>query len=78
MASSDRMLSPACSCGKPMRLAASHAMPARDETHIDIFHCAACGHEMRVTVWGEERLTNSPPTRPLLASDFTCAFPRPQ
>jgi hypothetical protein len=55
MAASDRMLSPTCCCGKPMRLTEPRPMPARDETHIDVFQCAACGHEMRVTVWGEER-----------------------
>jgi hypothetical protein len=55
MASSERLLSPDCCCGKSMRLAAPRAMPACDETHIDIFQCDACGHEMRVTVWGEER-----------------------
>ena len=55
MSSSDRMLSPVCRCGKPMQLAAPRIMPECGETHIDVFECAACGHEMRVTVWGEER-----------------------
>ena len=55
MSSSERMLSPACHCGQKMQLAAPRIMPTSDETHIDVFQCAACGHEMRITVWGEER-----------------------
>jgi Zn ribbon nucleic-acid-binding protein len=55
MSSSDRMLAPACRCGKRMQLAAPRDLPERNEAHIDVFQCTACGHEMRVTVWGEER-----------------------
>ena len=55
MSSSERMLSPACRCGKQMQLSAPRIMPDCGETHIDVFQCETCGHEMRVTVWGEER-----------------------
>jgi hypothetical protein len=55
MSSSDRTLSTVCRCGKQMNLAAPSLAPERDGTHINVFQCAACGHEMRVTVWGEER-----------------------
>ena len=55
MSSSERMLSPACRCGAKMKRAAPPTVPECGETHIDVFQCAACGHEMRVTVWGDER-----------------------
>ncbi len=54
MSSSERMLSPACRCGKTMQRAAPRTVPDSDDTHIDVFQCAACGHEMHVTVWAEE------------------------
>ena len=41
-------------CGKDMRLAAPRAMPQRQETHVNVYQCTACGHEMRVTVWGAD------------------------
>jgi hypothetical protein len=37
-----------------MRLAAPRAMPQRQETHVKVYHCAGCDHEMRVTVWGAD------------------------
>jgi len=54
MSSSERMLSPACRCGQKMQRAAPRLAPEGDETHIDVFQCAACGHEMHVTVWAKE------------------------
>jgi hypothetical protein len=37
-----------------MRLSSPHSMPQRHETHIKVYHCADCEHEMRVTVWGAD------------------------
>lgn len=54
MSSTERLLSPKCHCGKTMRLVAPRTMPQREETRVDVFHCTACGHEMRVTVWGAD------------------------
>jgi hypothetical protein len=54
MSASERLLSPKCQCGKAMRLVSRRPMPQRRETHINIYHCAKCDHEMRVTVWGAD------------------------
>jgi hypothetical protein len=54
MSAVERLLSPKCMCGKDMRLAAPRAMPQRQETHVNVYQCTACGHEMRVTVWGAD------------------------
>jgi hypothetical protein len=52
MSSLERMLIQACRCGKQMRLASPTLVPEPDQTHINVYHCANCGSETRVTVWG--------------------------
>jgi hypothetical protein len=41
---------PECLCGSVMPL--SRTVPS-DDTEIQIFQCAECGHELHLTVWRE-------------------------
>jgi hypothetical protein len=43
---------PSCLCGSDMHDAALER-PAVD-THIRVYRCDACGHELRLTVWASE------------------------
>jgi hypothetical protein len=43
---------PACRCGKEMHIDHTHPLPERADTHIRVYRCLACNHEMRLTVWG--------------------------
>jgi hypothetical protein len=43
--------SPACACGKEMQIISLDPLPERSDAHIRIYKCAACHHEMRLTVW---------------------------
>jgi lipopolysaccharide biosynthesis regulator YciM len=52
--SSDRMLIPACTCGKNLTLFTLKSMPHGDVTHVRIYRCASCDHEMRVIIWGSD------------------------
>ena len=54
MSSSDRLLVPACTCGKDMTLATPNCLPKQDTTHVRVYRCRDCGHEMRITVWGAD------------------------
>jgi hypothetical protein len=45
---------PACQCGKEMRIARTSALPESTETHIRVYDCPVCHHELRLTVWGAE------------------------
>jgi hypothetical protein len=49
-----RAESPGCRCGKKMHSAGIESLPERSDTHIRIYNCPACHHEMRVTVWGAD------------------------
>jgi hypothetical protein len=49
--------SPECRCGKKMHSAGIESLPERGDTHIRIYNCPACHHEMRVTVWGADVLS---------------------
>jgi hypothetical protein len=48
---------PECRCGKKMRTATADPLLGRRETHIRIYDCPACHHEMRLTVWGADALS---------------------
>ncbi len=45
---------PVCRCGKDMHTA---RLPERTDTHIRVYNCSACHHEMRLTVWGVDAVT---------------------
>jgi hypothetical protein len=45
---------PECRCGKEMRFARTYSSPDKVETHIRVYECSECGHELRLTVWSAE------------------------
>jgi hypothetical protein len=47
---------PDCRCGKKMHVAGDPSLETSD-THIRIYGCPACHHEMRLTVWGADSLS---------------------
>ena len=42
---------PECRCGKEMHFAHVVFVPNVTETHIRVYACAECDHQMRLTVW---------------------------
>jgi hypothetical protein len=48
---------PACRCGKEMHIARTKSLAGKSDTHIRVYDCPACHHEMRLTVWGANPLT---------------------
>jgi hypothetical protein len=48
---------PQCRCGKLMRVANTNPLPERIDTHVRLYDCPACHHEMRLTVWGADMLS---------------------
>ena len=48
---------PACRCGTEMHVASKGSLPEANHTHIRIYECRACDHEMHLTVWGPDALT---------------------
>ena len=52
MSSTDRMMVPACTCGKELSLAAPKLPLSQDVTHVRTYSCDRCGHETRITVLG--------------------------
>jgi len=48
---------PVCRCGKDMHTASINPLLERTDTHIRIYNCSACHHEMRLTVWGADAMT---------------------
>ena len=48
---------PVCRCGEDMHTASINPLPERTDTHIRLYHCSACHHEMRLTVWGVDAVT---------------------
>ena len=53
MSSTDRLLIPLCICGNELHLS-SRCADADETTHVRIYICADCGHEMRIIAWGDE------------------------
>jgi hypothetical protein len=45
---------PACRCGKEMYRASKDSAPEENRTHIRIYKCRACQHEMHLTVWSPD------------------------
>jgi hypothetical protein len=48
---------PVCRCGKDMHIASINRLPERTDTHIRVYDCPACHHEVRLTVWGADPVT---------------------
>jgi hypothetical protein len=48
---------PKCRCGREMHIAGIDPLSERSETHIRVYDCPACQHEMRLTVWGTDALS---------------------
>jgi hypothetical protein len=42
---------PECRCGKEMHFAHIVFLPNDTATHIRVYACASCDHQMRLTVW---------------------------
>jgi hypothetical protein len=40
-----------------MHTASINPLPERTDTHIRVYDCSACHHEMRLTVWGVDAVT---------------------
>ena len=57
MSAFERLLEPgctesaACRCGKDMEVASIERLPEGSDAAVRIYHCSACHHEMRLTVW---------------------------
>ena len=46
---------PECRCGKEMRLSHIEPFPHHIDAVIRVYKCEACDHQMRLTVWVEEK-----------------------
>ena len=42
---------PSCRCGKEMEIASIERLPEGSDADVRVYHCSACHHEMRLTVW---------------------------
>jgi hypothetical protein len=45
---------PACRCGKELRRVQDSGAPLKGGARIRIYTCAACHHQMRLTVWAAD------------------------
>ena len=58
----ERLLEPgctelrACRCGKEMRITRTYSSPEGTETHVRVYSCPVCHHELWLTVWGAEQM----------------------
>jgi hypothetical protein len=48
---------PVCRCGKDMHTANVSLSSERRDTHVRVYNCPACHHEMRFTFWGADTVT---------------------
>jgi hypothetical protein len=48
---------PTCRCGHQMAIRCTYSVPKKTATHVRVYKCAACHHELRLTVWGEDDLS---------------------
>lgn len=44
---------PDCQCGAEMRLAQTTRTDQSLDAEVRVYHCDACGHELRLTVWAD-------------------------
>ena len=42
---------PTCRCGQKMEVARIELLPEGSDADVRVYRCAACQHEMRLTVW---------------------------
>ena len=49
---------PSCRCGEDMQLASVDPLPGATDVHLRVYKCAACDHEMRLTVWADLETAN--------------------
>lgn len=55
MSSSDRLLVPACICGRELTLLTpTDPSLSQDNTHVRVYRCGDCSHETRIIVWGAD------------------------
>jgi hypothetical protein len=47
---------PDCSCGTEMRLTGSAPTETSPGTEIKTYECSACGHQLRLFVWTNEKI----------------------
>jgi hypothetical protein len=52
---------PDCRCGKEMHVAHIVFVPNVSTTHIRVYACGACDHQMRLTVWEAAVTTDDAP-----------------
>ena len=48
---------PKCRCGSELHIASIDPLRERSDTHIRVYNCLTCQHEMRLTVWGTDVLS---------------------
>jgi hypothetical protein len=57
MSGFERLLEPgctermACRCGEEMEVTRIERLPEGSDADVRVYRCAACQHEMRLTVW---------------------------
>jgi hypothetical protein len=57
MSAFERLLEPGCTeavpcqCGEEMEIASIERLPEGSDADVRVYHCSACHHEMRLTVW---------------------------
>jgi len=47
---------PICRCGEEMAMQRAYSVPRKTDTHVRVYKCVTCDHEMRLTVWGADDL----------------------
>jgi hypothetical protein len=45
---------PVCRCGEEMKIARVERLPEGSDAGVRVYHCSACAHEMRLTVWASK------------------------
>jgi len=66
---------PACQCGKEMHVARTYSIPDTTKTHIRVYTCSACRHELRLTVWGAECVADDVSQLPTAVDQGHCRTP---
>jgi hypothetical protein len=61
---------PACRCGKEMHVARTRSLAGKSDTHIRVYDCPACHHEMHLTVWGARSDLSSSNTKAYFRADI--------
>jgi len=56
MSSTKRSPTPECRCGMQMHLVSGDILLKCETTHICVFKCPECDHELRLTIWGVDAI----------------------